>query len=89
MSTAATHTFTVSMMTKTPDKALAHLCKWLPEGFEATGRYDYAYKGRLIVLEVINHGGDVDDCWVVLTSYGMSPGDELGAYWQGVEGVGA
>jgi hypothetical protein len=87
--TMNTTTFTVSMMTRDEDAALARLRKYLPDGFTATGRVvGYEYAGRLIVLEVSDNGGDRDDCWIVLTSYGMSPSDNLGAYWQGVEGVG-
>jgi hypothetical protein len=33
-------------------------------------------------VEVENLGGDVNDCWVVLTSFGISPSKSLGSHWE-------
>lgn len=59
------------------------------EGFALTGRAAVTdAKHMLCSVEVANHGGNVNDAWVVLTSYGMTPGDDLGSAWQQVAGVG-
>jgi hypothetical protein len=82
-------TITVSKLGTDTDKALAHLAAHLPAGMTITGRTATKYAGRVIVMEVaVSPDCDRDDAWVLLTSYGMDPSDDLGAYWQGVEGVG-
>jgi hypothetical protein len=84
-----TSTITVSTMGNNTDKALAHLAAHLPAGMTITGRTATKYAGRVTVMEV-TVGADCDraDAWVLLTSYGLTPSDDLGAYWQDVEGVG-
>lgn len=61
-------------------------------GFATTGRVSVRSerhaKFGMFEVELEDLGGDRDDLWVVLTSYGMSPGSELGSVWQTVAGVG-
>jgi len=85
----AATTITVSTMGSDTDKALAHLAAHLPAGMTITGRTATKYAGRVTVMEVaVSPDCDRDDAWVLLTSYGMDPSDNLGAYWQDVDGVG-
>ena len=59
-------------------------------GFAPTGRATCTSERHLRwVVEIANEGGDVDDAWVVLTSYGISPDETLGSVWETVPGVGA
>lgn len=57
----------------------------LPEGFSLTGQADWRSRKHLLATVEVEAaaGADVDDAWVVLTSYGMSPGAELGSCWSG------
>lgn len=60
-------------------------------GFVATGRWtERSARHGLWTAEVQRLGGDVNDAWVVLTSYGASPDARLGSSWQGtvVDGEG-
>lgn len=71
------------------DDAAAKVAKRLPEGFALTGRVGVrSERHALWNVEVANLGGDVNHAWVILTSYGITPGDELGSVWQSVPGVG-
>ena len=58
----------------------------LTEGVHLTGRVDWRDEGKAMatVEAVAEEGANVADCWVVLTSYGLSPSKDLGACWQGV-----
>lgn len=76
-------TFTVTVSAADQAGAVERVAKRLPEGFEMTGRTGIRSQRHLLMtVEVANTGGDVDDCWVVLTSYGMSPSIDLGSHWE-------
>lgn len=84
-------TFTASVMAPTADVAAAKVERHLAKcpGFELTGRVMHRSERHQLWHVEIDGDGDVNDCWVVLTSYGISPGVELGSTWQTVPGVGA
>lgn len=88
--TMSTTTIHVSAIGNDPADAIARLTKRLPVGMTITGNTGSKYQGRVVVMEVLvdRSACDVDDAWVLLTSYGFSPSDDLGAYWQSVKGVG-
>lgn len=80
--------FVATVTFSNPAEAAAKVEARLPEGF-ATGRVAWRSERHLLVdVEVTNTGGDVNDCWVILTSFGISPSDALGSRWAQVEGVG-
>lgn len=84
-------TFAVSVIAADEADALEragrHIAKL--EGFGLTGRAAVTdAKHMLCSVEVANNGGDVNDAWVVLTSYGMTPAEDLGSVWQTVAGIG-
>ena len=100
MPTATLPTFAVTVSAGSPAEAIAKLDRYVEggdhhlavAGFASTGRAGarnerWAAKG-LYEVEVEDRGGDRDDLWVVLTSYGMSPADDLGSCWQSVKGLG-
>lgn len=60
------------------------------EGVTATGRVAERSARHLLwnVEVTVEPTADVDDVWVRLTSYGITPGDDLGSVWQSVPGVG-
>lgn len=74
------------------ESALARVERHLAKltGFTATGRVAVRdHRHGLMDVEVTHDGtGDVDDAWVILTSYGISPSDGLGSRWSTVKGVG-
>jgi hypothetical protein len=79
----ATTTFTATVMASSADEASAKVAKRLPEGFALTGRTGVrSAKHLLLTVEVENLGGNVDACWVILTSYGISPSKALGSHWE-------
>ncbi len=82
-------TITITTIGSDAERAAAKVAKRLPAGISLTGRASLAYQGRMVALEAtVADTCDRDDAWVVLTSYGMSPSDDLGASWQSVPGVG-
>lgn len=86
-----TSTLSVSLIAGDEASALERVARTLTklEGFEPTGRVAVkSARHALYTVEVQNLGGDVNDAWVVLTSYGISPADDLGSAWQTVAGVG-
>jgi hypothetical protein len=53
------------------------------DGFKVTGNVALVSSMKLLYsVEILNTGGDVNDLWVVLTSYGITPGNNLGSVWQ-------
>jgi hypothetical protein len=51
-------------------------------GFVCTGRTAVrSERHGLYYVEIENVGGCVDAAWVQLTSYGMSPSNDLGSVW--------
>ena len=63
--------------------ALGRVAKRLPEGFKLTGRTSVRDERKMMIdVEVENLGGDRNNCWVILTSYGMSPSADLGSHWE-------
>ena len=85
-------TFAATVSAADAEQAAARVGKYLGkvEGFALTGRVSVRTERHMLwTVEVANLGGDVNDCWVVLTSYGISPCDDLGSTWADVPGVGA
>jgi hypothetical protein len=85
-------TFYASVMAATDEDAVARVSTQVAklEGFSLTGRVAVKSERHMLrVVEIANHGGNRNDAWVVLTSYGINPAKELGSVWQTVEGVAA
>lgn len=83
-------TTSISVIASDAATATARVARRLPAGMTITGRTASRYQGRIVAVEVaVSDTCDRDDAWVLLTSYGMTPDDSLGAVWQSVEGVGA
>lgn len=73
--------------------AIARVARRLPAQFAVTGRTDVVSARHMLTDVQVEAAADVtaaqvDDCWVLLTSYGMSPTADMGASWQQVAGVG-
>ena len=86
-----TSTISVSLIAADGAAAVERVGRTLAklDGFEPTGRVAVkSARHALYTVEVNNLGGNVNDAWVVLTSYGISPADDLGSAWQKVPGVG-
>ena len=81
--------FTTTVSARTADEAIAKLGKYAEKaGVEATGRVAVRSERHLLWnVETVLHG-DRNHAWVILTSYGMDPSDDLGSHWQTVPGVG-
>ena len=78
-------TFNVSVIASNAEDASAKVAKRLVPGFRLSGRVQVrSARALLWNVEVVNEGGDVNDCWVVLTSYGILPSKSLGSAWQEV-----
>jgi hypothetical protein len=91
MATTTTRTFQASIMAANAADALARVEKHLSKvpGFATTGRVaERSQKHLLWSVEIADQGGDVNRCWVILTSYGISPDASLGSRWENVKGVG-
>lgn len=87
----ATKFFSVSApFAKTADDAIARVSRYVSkvDGFAVTSETRQSTTGWGFDVLVENLGGDRNDLWVVLTSYGLSPERTLGAHWQNVPGVG-
>lgn len=70
-----------------PGEAIEKVGFRLPLGFRTTGEASVrSPRHRLWNVEVENQGGDVNECWVRLTSYGISPSAKLGSLWAALEG---
>lgn len=82
--------FTATVIAGTEADAIERVARRLPEGFAVTGEAEVrsARHGLFSVL-VENLGGNVEDAWIVLTSYGISPSVELGSKWEAVLGASA
>jgi hypothetical protein len=79
-------TFSASIIASDAADAIARVERRLPEGFAVTGRTGVrSAKHQLLTVEVENHGGDIERCWVTLTSYGISPSKDLGSAWDAAE----
>ena len=75
------------------EQAIAQVTRRLPAGCTCTGVTQVRSRRHLIMDVQVAVDDDVtqaqlDDCWVVLTSYGISPSADLGSAWQKVAGVG-
>jgi hypothetical protein len=84
-------TITVTtVLSGSAEKALAKVSRYVAkvDGFSVTGRVSENLGHGRYEVEVQNVGGNVNDFWVVMTSYGMSPSKNLGSHWQTVPGVG-
>ena len=83
-------TFTASVSASDAKDAVkrAHRQVAKLDGFELTGRVQVKSERHLLWnVEIHNNGGDVNDAWVVLTSYGINPSPELGSDWESVLGA--
>jgi hypothetical protein len=81
--------FLVTVSAQAADEAIEKVARRLPAGFAVTGQTGTrSARHGLMTVEVENLGGDVNDCWFWLTSYGMSPDKALKSRWQKVQGVG-
>lgn len=94
MSSIATalRTFPAALTAGSAEDALERATRYLAKvpGFALTGHVRCrSERHQQWEVEVADHGGDVNDCWVILTSYGITPGEALGSSWQTVPGVGA
>lgn len=86
----ATTTFSVtSVFSRTAEDAIARVSRYVAkvDGFAVTQQARPASVGRGYEVLVKNQGGDKNDLWVVLTSYGLSP-ERIGSRWETVPGVG-
>lgn len=89
-SPARPSTFTVAVIAGDPADAITRTDRVLArlDGFETTGRARVTDARHLLCeVEVTGHG-DVNDAWVTLTSFGITPAHGLGSVWQTVAGVG-
>jgi hypothetical protein len=73
--------------------AIARVARRLPAQFAVTGETSVVSARHMLTDVQVEAAADVtaaqvDDCWVLLTSYGMSPTADMGASWQQVAGVG-
>lgn len=83
--------FTASVSAGSAEDAVSTVDRRLPDGFEATGRVSAKSERHGLWTVEIEADGDADrnDCWVVLTSYGISPSTDLGSCWESVLGASA
>lgn len=82
--------FAATLSAASPADALASVAKHIAkvDGFSLTGQVAVrSAKHGLYNVELNNDGGNVNDCWVVLTSFGISPNKNLGSVWETVEGL--
>ena len=87
----ATNFFSVTaIFAKTAEDALQRVSRYVAkvDGFAVTGDVVPSRLGRGFEVLVENRGGNRNNLWVVLTSYGLSPERSLGAHWAAVPGVG-
>jgi hypothetical protein len=82
--------FSAWSFAKTADDAIARVSRYVGkvDGFAVTGEARKSGLGQGFDVLVEDLGGDRNDLWVVLSSYGISPDRTLGAHWQSVPGVG-
>lgn len=75
--------FTVTVTARNAEEALNKVDKRLVPGFTLSGGVqERSARSLLWSVEVVNRGGNVNDCWAALTSYGISPSKALGSIWQ-------
>lgn len=84
-----------STFCSTADEAAAKVAKYLPAGYSVGGEAELVSERHMlwdvpVVRDVPGEPSKAErnDVWVRLSSYGISPGDELKAGWQKVAGVG-
>lgn len=80
--------FAATVSASTHRDAIEKVERRLPEGWTATQVECRSQKHRLWDV-LVSGEGDRNDLWVILTSYGISPSNDLGSFWQTVEGMGA
>ena len=83
-------TFRATVSAASSADALASVAKHIAkvDGFSLTGHVAVrSAKHGLYTVEILNEGGNVNDCWVVLTSFGIRPDKSLGSFWETVEGL--
>ena len=82
--------FAATLTAASPADALASVAKHIAkvDGFSLTGNVStHSSRHLMHSVEIVNDGGNVNDCWVVLTSFGISPNKSLGSVWETVEGL--
>lgn len=80
--------FIATVMAANEAEAVERVEKQLAKlpGFATTGQTAVRSQRHLLMdVEVDDRGGDVNHAWVVLTSYGISPSEELGSHWTEAE----
>jgi hypothetical protein len=89
--TTAMSTFTVTTLDRNPDEAIARVQAKLDAkvpGFATTGRTAVrSERHGLTDVEVTDLGGDRDDLWFWLTSYGMSPAKGVSKFGDAIDGM--
>lgn len=88
-----TQIITASVSAGSVDEAIAKAGRYSTkhglQGVAPTGRVAVrSERHRLFDVELSLIDANVNDVWVVLTSYGIVPSDHLGSAWQSVKGVG-
>ena len=80
--TMSTTTFAATVSAADGTDAIARVERRLVDGFTVTGRTEVrSARHMLWTVEVQNNGGNADAAWVEMTSYGISPSDDLGSAW--------
>lgn len=76
-------TTAVIVSASTSDQAVARCAKHVAKvpGFEVTGRVAERSAKHLLWTVEVTGSGDVNDLWVVLTSFGMDP-SPMGSVWE-------
>jgi hypothetical protein len=92
MTTIAT-TSVVTVLAADLEQGIDKVQARLPQWWTTTGRSTWKSERHLLVEVEVTYPDDLTDyerngAWVALTSYGISPADDLGSYWQTVEGIG-
>jgi hypothetical protein len=84
--------FTATLFADNSPDAEDRVARRLPAGFAVvigSGEVHDARHGLFSVLVEAEAGADRDRCWVILTSFGISPSASLGSHWERTLGVGA
>lgn len=81
--------FTTSVLAGSADQALAKVEKYAERaGVRVTGNVSVKSERHGLWNVETELLGSKNEAWVILTSYGMSPSEDLGSVWQTMEGVG-
>lgn len=84
--------FSVSVSAVDESDAVEKIARRIPAGFAIVGEGREESRRHLLFsanVEQVDPTADVNDCWVVLTSYGLSPSPGLGSTWEASLGASA